>query len=265
VVSLVAANRDRAPFRAVRRLARSYLDMDAGRCFVPALNGEANLLRVVGDEQARVVFDVGANVGDWTELALPHFPRAQIHAFELVPDTAEQLARRFASEQRVLVNGFGLDAEAAELDVTFYPDFSEGSGLNDAHVGFSGETRRATVVTGDDYCDERGIEQIDFLKIDVEGGEERVLRGFDRMLDSGAIKVIQFEYGLPNIVSRVFLGDLYERLGRAGFAVGKVYPSRVDFTPYDRRLHEDFRGPNFVAVGAGQSDLVARLAGQRAS
>jgi FkbM family methyltransferase len=260
-VSVVAANRDRAPFRALRRIARSYLDMDAGRCFVPELNGEARVLRIAGAEPARIVFDVGANVGDWTALALASFPSAEIHAFELVPDTSERLAGRFAGAPRVVVNALGLDAEAGEIEVHYYPSFSEGSGVNDAHPGFDGETRSARVVTGDAYCEEHGIERIDFLKVDVEGAEQRVFAGFERMLAAGAVTVVQFEYGLTNIVSRVLLADLYDRLGRHGYAIGKIFPNHVDFSAYNGQLHEDFRGPNFVAVAAGHQALAARLAG----
>ena len=95
---------------------------------------------------------------------------------------------------------------------------------------------------GTRICRERGIESIDFLKIDVEGGEQRVLAGFDGLLAAHAIKAIQFEYGLTNIVSRVFLADLYDRLGAHGYAIGKIFPKRVDFTPYDGRQHEDCAG-----------------------
>lgn len=244
-------------------MARSYLDMDAGRCFVPELNGEAHLLEVLATQPIRVVFDVGANVGDWTDLALATFGDARIHSFELIPDTARLLQERFAGDERVTVNATGLDAEAAEITVHYYPSFSEGSGLHDAHVGVGSETRDAKVVTGDDYCREHGIDSIDFLKLDVEGNEGRVLQGFEGMLARGSIRVIQFEYGVPNIVSRVFLADLYERLEQRGYLVGKVYPRRVDFSAYDRRVHEDFRGPNYVAVAAGETALIDRLAERR--
>ncbi len=189
------------------------------------------------------------------------FPQAQVHAFELVPDIANRLAARFEHDPRVLVNRCGLDGEAGTVEVHYYPAFSEGSGLNDAHAGFDAEVRTAEVVTGDAYCRERGIDRIELLKIDVEGGEQRVLRGFEAMLARGAVKLIQFEYGLPNVVSRVFLADLYELFQRHGYAVGKVLPNHVDFAPYDRSVHEDFRGPNYVAVVRDRPDLAARLAG----
>src|SRR5262245_28668733 len=48
-------------------------------------NGEMHwLLSVLGD--CKVVFDVGANIGDWTEIALKINPQLQMHCFE--PSTA---------------------------------------------------------------------------------------------------------------------------------------------------------------------------------
>ncbi len=46
---------------------------------------------------------------------------------------------------------------------------------------------------GKNYIEENKIEQIDFLKIDVEGFELKVLKGFGEHLSK--VKYIQFEYG----------------------------------------------------------------------
>ena len=49
------------------------------------------------------------------------------------------------------------------------------------------------VKTIDGFCGEQGITRIDFLKIDVEGFEEDVLAGAEKMLDSQDIGVVLFE------------------------------------------------------------------------
>ena len=48
---------------------------------------------------------------------------------------------------------------------------------------------------------------------------------------------------------------------QAGYAVGKLYPTRVDFRAY-RFEHEDFVGPNFVAVRQSHERLKNLLAGK---
>src|SRR6185503_14354274 len=57
------------------------------------------------------------------------------------------------------------------------------------------------VLTIDAFCDREEIYHIHFLKLDVEGHELSVLNGAKRMLDSGKISIIQFEFGPANIYS----------------------------------------------------------------
>src|SRR5690242_12680956 len=92
-VRFVASRRRSLPMRALRRAARSYLDLDGNRNFVAAMNGELRVLQILGQSGARVLFDVGANVGEWTVAARALIPTAQIHAFEIVPDIADKLRR----------------------------------------------------------------------------------------------------------------------------------------------------------------------------
>ena len=103
------------------------------------------------------------------------------------------------------------------------------------------------VFRGDDFCCENGIEHIDFLKMDVEGAEFKVLAGLDRMLSDQRVDIIQFEYGLKSVVTRFLLKDYYELFTSRGYVVGKLYPNGVYFKDY-HVTDEDFMGPNYVAV-----------------
>jgi FkbM family methyltransferase len=46
----------------------------------------------------QVVFDVGANVGSWTEEVFNQFPKTEIHLFEPVPKTYKSLLHNLAAE-----------------------------------------------------------------------------------------------------------------------------------------------------------------------
>jgi FkbM family methyltransferase len=46
------------------------------------------------DKDNPVIFDVGANTGNYTNLVLQHFPNTQIHAFEPQPDNYSYLSNR---------------------------------------------------------------------------------------------------------------------------------------------------------------------------
>jgi hypothetical protein len=128
----------------------------------------------------------------------------------------------------------------------YFPDHPELTCDRPRHENSTVVQFEASIVAGDEYADANGIETIDFLKIDVEGAEHLVLKGFSRMLGRGAIRCIQFEYGAFSIQTRVLLADYYEWLG-SRYWIGKVFPSGVEFRDY-QWTDESFRFANFVCV-----------------
>ena len=94
--------------------------------------------------------------------------------------------------------------------------------------------------------------------------EDRVLKGFGELLERGAIRVIQFEYGRVNIESHFLLKDFYKLLSGFGYVLGKIYPTEVLFKDYEY-TDEDFLGPNYLAVLRTETALIQRLRKQRLS
>ena len=223
-----------------------------------ARNGEHALLRVLRRFDPHTVFDVGANVGEWSLEAARTLPDAAIHAFEVVPDTARRLEERTRDQASIRVNAIGLSEAPGRAEADVCADESWLSSIVQGATAIH-EGRFAKVscelTTGDAYCAANGIARIDMLKLDVEGAEGLALAGFETMLADGRIDVIQFEYGMANIYSRFLLIDAYRMLGRHGFAIGKLYPDGVRFKPY-HPADEDLRGPNYVAVASRRADLM---------
>ena len=224
-----------------------------------ATNGEGQVLKALSDADIKRVFDVGANVGDWAMLASQQFPNAAIECFEVLPSTADDLEQAVQGFPQINVNRLGLSEEDGEVRLKTFKDFSVLTSLVEVEHDFAeaGESV-GRVVTGDNFCRERGIDHIDFLKIDVEAAEFMVMRGFSSMLSEQRIDVIQFEYGTGSIVTRFMLRDYYALLTGFGYAVGKIYPKGVEFRDY-HESHEDFIGPNMLAVNRERPDLIAKL------
>ena len=55
--------------------------------FEMTTNGELRVLQLMSVLDPKCIFDVGANVGEWSQLASKIFPNANLHAFEIVPST----------------------------------------------------------------------------------------------------------------------------------------------------------------------------------
>jgi hypothetical protein len=78
------------------------------------------------------------------------------------------------------------------------------------------------MTTGDELLAELGIDRVDLIKIDTEGSELSIMKGFDAALVAGRIQRIQFEYGRASIYSHSLLHDIYEYLTSRDFVLGRV-------------------------------------------
>ena len=147
-----------------------------------------------------VFFDVGANVGQTSQLALTSFPGAAVWAFEPVPEVFDKLSSvrstRFFPHQVALgdkegeVALYSFEEDTATLARSLVPNarFPVRYGL---HCSEAGKVRCRTI---DSFCAEAGIEKIDVLKIDVEGFELSVLKGAERMFRMGRIGFVYLEF-----------------------------------------------------------------------
>jgi FkbM family methyltransferase len=254
----VARHRDARATRTTALFARRYLDAYENLDYDITTNGELRVLEVIEGIGPHCVFDVGANMGDWTGHVRRLLPRATVHCFELVPDTARHLALRFETDRQVVVHGVGLSDRSGTVTIHHYPARPDLSTMVAYPQPFETVALDVEVDVGDNYVDAAAVERIDLLKIDVEGAEHRVLRGFSSTFDAGRVTAVQFEYGRANIAEHSLLQDLYGLFEAYDFAVGKIYPTAVDFRQY-RFEDEDFRGPNFLAVHLSRGDLIERL------
>ncbi len=216
-----------------------------------ATNGETHLLTAVMPA-CQVIFDVGANVGHWTQAVLQINPQAAIHAFEPATAVYQQLiAQNLPSN--VLAQPLGLSSAVGEEELFIFPQHT---GLNSLYTrsgapekaGQATQSERIRLTTLDTYCDERQVQAIDYLKIDVEGHDLAVLQGALTLLANGRIRLIQFEYGGTHIDARVFLQDFFHLLAPQGYDLYKLFPGWLQKHPVYRPALETFQYQNWLAV-----------------
>jgi FkbM family methyltransferase len=231
------------------------------------LSGEVALLRRIRPLNPLTVIDVGANVGEWSLAALKTLPSATVHAFEVAPATAEKLVQNAAGcDRRLIINRCGLSDTEGNVTLFYTPDSDTASSLVEQSIPIAMANRQVTrveeltvpVTTGDNYLRQHNISMVNLLKIDVEGAELAVMKGFKNSFEDGLIDLVQFEYGLVNLTTRIFLADIYNFLDRFGFVIGKLLPHGVGFKPYAVE-DEDFIGLNFVACRQDRQELLAAI------
>lgn len=148
-------------------------------------------------QQAKVVFDVGANVGLYSLAAAASCPDAVIHAFEPTEEMVERLRKNIALNRfhQIIVNPIAVGQGSGQV----YLHYSGGQDGSNQGMNFvSAETllpsdRVVPVISLDDYCQQQHIEVIDLLKMDIEGHEYNALRGAEALLRRGALRCIFME------------------------------------------------------------------------
>jgi len=200
-----------------------------------------------------VVLDVGANVGDWTRslLDLSGNKAGIVYTFEPTQATFGMLSERLKDlGARVELIKCAVSDAVGEGEMQVY---CPGAGTNSLVAGSSSgpaEVERVPLVTLDSFSSERGLEFLDFVKIDTEGNDYRVLLGARELLAAHRIGMVQFEYNHRWIPARAYLRDAFELLQAHGYAVGKVTPSGVErYSRWDPEL-EGFREGNYLAMSA---------------
>lgn len=150
----------------------------------------------------KVVFDAGANVGSVTAEYLKAFPTAEIHSFEPCPKIFNRLRDRHGRNERVHVHERAVADTAGTLTFyeaenhatnSLYPTADEAGLLFGSSKTKTSRTDQVKSVTIDGYCQEHGINRINLLKLDIQGGELNALRGAAGLLELSQIDVIYTE------------------------------------------------------------------------
>lgn len=126
-----------------------------------------------------IFVDVGANLGEYTLFAAKRLPRGKVLAFEPLSSIRSVL------EENIRLNGFtnievypvGLSSHAEMMTIHEFDDVHEGLA-----TFYPGErSGRASVAvelkTLDEVVSSSRLQRVDFIKIDIEGGELKALQG----------------------------------------------------------------------------------------
>lgn len=221
-------------------------------------SGEANvckLLKGLKGEGNKVLFDVGANKGDYTQMLMEFFPNASIHCFEPAQETFHMLKDHMGAYKNVILNNMALSDKSDTA--TLYYD-KEGSGLASLYnrqlayynIDFS-MSETVKVGTLDEYCEKEHIKVIDFLKMDIEGNEFSALLGAQKLLEEGRIRAIQIEFGGCNVDSRIFFRDFWDLLHEKYHVYRILKDGLWEIEKYTVRM-EIFEICNFLFVKKGE-------------
>jgi FkbM family methyltransferase len=207
------------------------------------------------DDRKKVIFDIGANIGNYTQMFLDKISNTNIvadfHLFEPTSSCFYILSDKYKNNENIFLNNVGISDESIEANIYYDREKSGFASLYrrnlDSYNIQMNHIERVKLVKLQDYIQEKGISHIDFIKIDIEGHELKALKGAGKYLNNEFIDFIQFEYGGANLDSHTSLMEIYGFLQSKGFLIAKVMNKGLvlrEYMPY----MDNFNYANYVAV-----------------
>jgi FkbM family methyltransferase len=160
-------------------------------------NGDKTLRLNYDLDENSLVFDIGGYEGQWASDIFSKYC-CTIHIFEPVAEFADKIERRFSRNKRIFVHKFGLSNQSKQTSILLAQDgsslFKQGK-----------ERVEVALVRAEDFMRKSDIQNIDLMKINIEGGEYDLL---EHLIDTGFVKHIkniqvQFHDFIPNAEQRM--------------------------------------------------------------
>ena len=189
------------------------------------------LLKRLSQTSQPVVFDVGGCQGSTIIEFQELFPECFIYSFEPFPDSFICIESLIKTKKNVEV--FPLALSDVNGKLSFYTNISAATNSLFPAVSTQSFIDNHTVSTGkievdsvrlSDFCNQQKIDSIDILKIDVQGGELKVLHGAEELLREKKIKLIYCEiWFLPSYEDQPLYHEIASYLQNFGYKPFGIY------------------------------------------
>jgi len=216
-----------------------------------SLNIEAKkALSFFDNSKKLVVFDIGGNIGEYTEKILDLNYNSKITIFEPSKKNSKLLFRKFEKLENVKVQNFGFNSKSGNYKLYHDKPGSPLASLSKrsflgSKIKFKGyEIVKFTTLKN--YIKKNKLKKIDLMKLDVEGYELNCLVGAGKFIKK--ISVIQFEFGGCNIDTKTYFKDFWSFFNKNSFDLYVITPFYLYKISEYSEKYENFLTTNFLAI-----------------
>ena len=179
------------------------------------------------DKESQIFFDVGANLGQSINRLKRINSKSQIHSFEPAPDLFKSLKNQFEDDKSITLNNLGVANTDGEINFHTYKYHGINSAISIDKKSKFLKSRvlaskaeednfekiiKINVTSIDHYCEKKLIKEIDYIKIDTQGYETKILEGMENILEKNNVSIIELELILGFGYERSFSFYDYEKI-----------------------------------------------------
>ena len=203
------------------------------------------------------IIDVGANHGEYTQKIFSFFPNFNYILFEPQKKIFDKCLNKFENQKNITIYNFGLFSENIEKNIYR-------SGTKDGLVSIYDRKHEINDDLKYDFQKsnlielkrfdklELKIDSIKLIKIDVEGAELEVLKGFGEYLKKTFL--IQFEWGRAQLDSKNSFLEYWEILTKYGFEIYRIHPAGIKKIRKYSWYQEIYIASNFICINKNLSN-----------
>jgi FkbM family methyltransferase len=226
-------------------------------------NGEKELIEqaiaAFPDAASFRAWDVGANLGEWTDLVLATAARQKltpkILMFEPTPTAFASLSEKYAGNGAVEIKQVALSSKAGTADFEVVGSHAGTNSLNVTGAS-AGSTIKVALASGTEVHAAAGGREVHLIKVDTEGHDLEVLRGLEALLETRAVAIVQFEYNWRWLVNGSSMRAAMLLADRHGYRLGRVAPDGLEiYNSWNAELDRFFE-TNYALV---RPDVLPRL------
>ena len=212
---------------------------------------EVEFIKYFLNENIDIAFDIGANIGVYSDLLLKNFNINNLFLFEPSKKSYIELTKKYKNTDNLKILNFGLSDKKEQ--VPLFADYEGSSGssvykrkLEHLNITFTKQEKINLIKFDDFYSKEINGKTIDLMKLDIEGHEYFAFEGMRNCINS--IKLIQFEFGGCHIDSRTYFQDFYYYFNEFDFDIYRMRPNVLIKINSYKESDEYFHYSNFLAV-----------------
>lgn len=191
-----------------------------------------------------IVFDIGANRGDWTKEFLKQIPNARVFCFEPDASSKFEIPKNIGNQQNVEIHNIALSDVSGKTSLYSTKTLWGGASIIPDESRQEYSTLEVSVSTLDEFVLSHLVYP-DVIKVDVEGAEMMILLGGKETLK--VTSVVEFEFGMSQCKSKFYFKDFFDFFRSCGFEIGRISPSGLKTIRVYDPIEEYFRTTNWLA------------------
>ena len=183
--------------------------------------------------EIKTIIDVGSNIGQSENYFFKSLPKSNIYCIEPVLETFKALKENIKGLKTKSFNiGLGEKKEIAEMQINKNLNNSVSNSLTNS-TDLPNENfyiQEVKIETLTDFCNQNELKHINFLKIDTEGYDLKVLKGGENLLSNQKVDFIQVEVSMnPFNTFHVSFDEVNKYLDFFDYYIFGIYDQIHDF------------------------------------